>query len=65
MDIYDFLWMETDPDDSNWEAYYRRADPEGDWVRSFYDVPEMFDGSENAWSPLSRHERLAEAMYEC
>ena len=44
--------------------YYRRNDSERDWIRSFYDVTEMFDGNENAWSPLRRHERLAEACYE-
>ena len=55
---------ETDPADSNWEAYYRRDYFEGDWIRSFYDVTEMFDGNENAWTSLSRHERLAEACYE-
>ena len=64
MDIYDFLWMETDPDDSNWEAYYRRTDSERDWIRNFYDVSEMFDGNENAWDALRRRERVAEACYE-
>ena len=65
MDSYDLLWLETDPADSHWEAYYRRDSLEGDWVGSFYDVAEMLDGNENAWSPIGRHERLAEACYEC
>ena len=64
MDSYDLLWMETDPADSHWEAYYRRTDTERDWIRHFYNVVEMFDGNQNAWSPLARHERLAEACYE-
>jgi hypothetical protein len=64
MDFRDLLWLETDPADSNWEAYYRRTSSERDWVRDFYDVVEMFDGNQNAWSPLSRHERLAQACYE-
>ena len=64
MDSYDLLWMETDPADCHWEAYYRRDDSERDWIRGFYDVAEMFDGNENAWDALRRHERLAEACYE-
>jgi hypothetical protein len=64
MDSYDLLWMETHPADSHWEAYYRRADLERDWIRNFYDVSEMFDGNENAWDALRRRERVAEACYE-
>jgi len=64
MDSYDLLWMETHPADSHWEAYYRRTDFERDWIRNFYDVSEMFDGNENAWDALTRHERMAEACYE-
>jgi len=64
MDIANILWLETKATDSYWEAYHRRSGVERDWVRDFYDVTEMFDGNENAWSDLGRHERLAEAMYE-
>ena len=64
MDTYDLLWMETDPTDSHWEAYYRRAYTERDLIRDFYEVPEMLDGNENAWDALRRRERLAEAIYE-
>ena len=64
MDPANISWLEANPDDSHWEAYHRRNDPEGYWVGDFYAVSEMFDGNENAWSDLRRRERLAEAMYE-
>ena len=64
MDIANILWLEADESDSYWETYHRRSDIDGDWVTDFYEVCEMFDGNENAWAPLRRRERLAEAMYE-
>tara|TARA_R100001463_G_scaffold26582_2_gene62188 strand:+ start:1079 stop:1273 length:195 start_codon:yes stop_codon:yes gene_type:complete len=64
MDIANILWLDSKADDSYWESYHRRSGIERDWVRNFYDVSEMFDGNENAWSDLGRHERLAEAMYD-
>jgi len=64
MDLANILWLDSGPDDNYWETYHRRSDSEGDRVRDFYDVSEMFDGNENAWSDLGRHERLAEAMYD-
>ena len=64
MDIADALWLEADPDDSYWEAYRRRSYSDRDWIRDQYEVCEMFDGNENAWDALERHERLAEAEYE-
>ena len=64
MDPANISWLESDPTDSYWEAYHRRSDLEGDWIADCYGVPEMFDGNENAWDDLARHERLAEACYE-
>ena len=64
MDINNILWLEADPADNYWEASRRRSYSDRDWIRDFYDVCEMFDGDENAWSPVERHERLAEAIYE-
>ncbi len=64
MDIANVLWLEANPDDSYWEAYRRRSYTDRHWIADCYGVPEMFDGNENAWSDLGRHERLAEAMYE-
>tara|TARA_R110002012_G_scaffold5360_1_gene24468 strand:- start:864 stop:1061 length:198 start_codon:yes stop_codon:yes gene_type:complete len=64
MDPANISWLEADPTDSYWEAYHRRACPERDWDGDFYDVPEMLDGSENAWTPLGRRQRMAEACYD-
>tara|TARA_Y100000289_G_scaffold66005_1_gene81049 strand:+ start:2251 stop:2445 length:195 start_codon:yes stop_codon:yes gene_type:complete len=64
MDINNILWLEANTTDSYWEAGRRRSYSDRDWVRDCYSVCEMFDGNENAWSPVERHERLAEAMYE-
>jgi hypothetical protein len=64
MDIANILWLDSDPDDNYWETSYRRSYTDRDSVSDFYEVREMFDGNQNAWSPLARHERLAEAMYE-
>ena len=64
MDIADILWLEADPTDTYWEAYRGRSYSDRDWIRDQYEVCEMFDGNENAWDALERHERLAEAEYE-
>ena len=64
MDPANISWLEADPDDSYWEAHHRRSDTDRDRIRDFYEVREMFDGNQNAWSPLERRERMAEAMYE-
>jgi hypothetical protein len=64
MDPANISWLEADPDDSYWEAYHRRSCPDGNSVSDFYEIREMFDGNENAWSPLARRERMAEACYE-
>ena len=64
MDIANILWLEADESDSYWETYHRRSCFDGDSVADFYEICEVLDGDENAGSPLARHERLAEAMYE-
>ena len=64
MDPANILWLEADESDSYWEIYHRRSDTDGDWVTDFYEVREMLDGNENAWAPLARRQRLAEACYE-
>ena len=64
MDINNILWLDSNPDDSYWKSGRRRSYSDRDWVRDFYDVCEMFDGNENAWDAVERHERLAEASYE-
>jgi hypothetical protein len=64
MDIANILWLDSKADDNYWETSYRRSNSDRDWIRDFYDVREMFDGNQNAWHPIERHERLAEAMYD-
>jgi hypothetical protein len=64
MDPANISWLEANPADNYWEAYHRRSSIEGDWISDCYGVSEMFDGNENAWDALPRHERLAEACYE-
>ena len=64
MDIANILWLDSDPDDNYWETSYRRSYTDRDSVADFYEICEVLDGDENAGSPLARHERLAEAMYE-
>ena len=64
MDIATALWLEADPNDSYWETYRGRSYSDRDWIRSFYDVCEMFDGNENAWDVIERRERMAEAEYD-
>ena len=64
MDIANILWLDSGPDDSYWETSYRRSYSDRDSDSDFYEVREMLDGNENAWAPLARRQRLAEAMYE-
>ena len=64
MDIATALWLEANPDDSYWVTYRGRSYSDRDWIRNQYDVCEMFDGNENAWDAVERHERMAETIHE-
>ena len=64
MDPANLSWLEAKDEDNYWETSYRRSYIDRDWISDCYGVSEMFDGNENAWSSLARHERLAQAMYE-
>ena len=64
MGTTNILWMDSEELDCDWETYHRRSCPDGNSISDFYEVREMFDGNENAWAPLRRRERMAEAMYE-
>ena len=64
MDIANILWLDSNPEDNYWETSYRRSYSDRDIISDFYEIREVLDGDENAGSPLARHERLAEAMYE-
>jgi len=65
MDPANISWLESDPDDSYWEAYHRRGNSEGDWDGDFGHVPPDSDDQEDAWNDTRRRQRVAEAMYEC
>jgi len=65
MDPANISWLETDTDDSYWEAYYRRADTERYWERVFLVDREMPRYYEEVGDDLRRRERMAEACYEC
>ncbi len=65
MDPANISWLDSDPDDTYWEAYHRRSDSEGDWDRSSDSIPPDFDDNEDAWNDQRRRERLAEVEYDC
>ena len=65
MDTYDLLWMETDPADYNWEAYYRRDYPEGYWERILAVDSALPGYYQEIGDDLRRRERMAQACYEC
>ena len=65
MDTPDAFWLDTDPDDNYWEAYYRRDYSEGDKHSILEAMSETFGSDEEAWNDLRRRERMAQAMYEC
>ena len=64
MDIEREVRLETDGINTVGKANNRRKCSEQDRIRNFYAVSEMFDGNENAWDDLGRHQRLAQACYE-
>ena len=65
MDPANISWLDSEPDDTYWEAYHRRSDVEGDWDGSSDSIPPDFDDNEDAWNDQRRRERLAEAIYDC
>jgi hypothetical protein len=56
--------METETANSDRQTDHRRSRSDRDRIRNFYEVREMFDGNENAWTSLEWRERMAQAMYE-
>ena len=79
MDPANISWLDSDPDESYWEAHHRRSDLDGDCSecsstrgrqanRSKDRSDELSKVSryyEEIGDDLGRHERMAEAMYEC
>ena len=68
MDPFHILWLEANPDDEYWEAGYRRDHIEGDCLRWDLDCRGLREVSgyyEEIGDDLGRHERMAQALYEC
>ena len=68
MDPTNISWLETNPTDSYWEADYRRDCTEGScarWAADCFAVSEMSRYYEEIGDDLRRHQRMAQAMYEC
>ena len=47
MDPANISWLESDPDDSYWEAHYRRINSEGDRDTDSPSIPADFDDNED------------------
>ena len=68
MDPFHILWLEANPVDNYWEACYRRDHIDGDCLRWDYDCRGLREVSryyEEVGDDLGRHERMAEAVYDC
>ena len=69
MDSANISWLEADTTDSYWEADYRRDCTEGDccvrWTSDCFGFSEMSRYYEELGDDLRRHQRMAQAMYDC
>jgi len=65
MDTPDTFWLDTNPDDNYWEAYYRRDYSERDKQSILEAMSETFRSDKEAWDDLRRRERMEQIMYEC
>ncbi|ADD95495.1 hypothetical protein [uncultured phage MedDCM-OCT-S08-C41] len=65
MDPANISWLESNGDESYWEAHHRRSDTQGYWDRNSPGFSEVSRYYEELGDDLGRHERMAEAMYEC
>ena len=50
--------------DSFWENFHRRNDPDSPWYEVSFDFPEDVGDNEDTGDDIRRRERMAEAMYE-
>ena len=64
MDTPDVFWLDTDPDDSYWEAYYRRDHTDRDEQSVLEAMCEAAGSNKEAWDAFRRDQRMAQAMYE-
>ena len=64
MDTPDAFWLDTNPDDSYWEAYYRRDYTDRDQQSLLEAMSSSFGSDKEAWNDIRRRERMAQAMYD-
>ena len=64
MDTPDTFWLNTNPDDNYWEAYYRRDHTDRDQQSLLEAMSETFGSDEEAWNDIRRRERMAQACYD-
>jgi hypothetical protein len=64
MDTPDTFWLDTNPDDEYWEAYYRRDHTDRDQQSLLEAMSETFGSHEEAWNDIRRRERMAQAIYD-
>ncbi len=65
MDPANISWLEAKGTDTYWEAHHRRSDSQGYWDTDCDGFLEVSRYYEELGDDLGRHERMAEAMYEC
>ena len=68
MDTFDILWLDSDPEDEYWEASYRRDYSDGDcarWDTDSSGLREVSGYYQEIGDDLARHERMAQAIYDC
>ena len=65
MDPANISWLESNGDESYWEAHHRRSDSQGYWDTDCIGFSEVSRYYKEIGDDLGRHERMAEAMYEC
>jgi len=68
MDPRNITWLESDSEDTYWEADYRRNCIEGDrcirWTEDCFGFHEMSRYYQEIGDDLRRRQRMAQAIYE-
>ena len=64
MDTTDAFWLDSNEDDTYWEAYYRRDHTDLDQQSLLEAMSKTFRSDKEAWNDLRRRERLSQIMYE-
>ena len=64
MDTTDAFWLDSNEDDTYWEAYYRRDHTDPDQQSLHEAMSETFGSDKEAWNDIRRRERMAQACYD-